>query len=183
MDKKILSDVFENMIQHGVVQTIELYRRICEAGGFNEFDDHESFYFSVIYPFEQFTDGMIRAEVSNNDDVVFILKNQQFIESHFQELIKTYEGFACCADKSRTIIEVLLRFFMTGNEIKFNLDGEYTFHLPKIVFRDHESIIQFYNALKGLFYGKNKRYIEVLSDIIKKNQASDGGFAGHGVIE
>ncbi|MDB4726133.1 hypothetical protein OAF54_01760 [bacterium] len=106
--------------------------------------------------------------MSDNDDVIFILSHSSFIESNFKNLFEKYEGSSCCADKSRTIVKSLIHHFVTGEPIRFNYDQEYTYHLPKGMFRVHSEIIGFYKALKALHYGKFDKYITELGSIMQQ---------------
>jgi hypothetical protein len=100
--------------------------------------------------------------------VVFIFSNYNFIEHHFVYWIKEVEGWQCSADKSRTIVKRLLAFYKEGTKIEFDYSGEYTFHLPKIIFTTHDSIIEFYKGLKDLKYGNPTNYLAALKSLIDK---------------
>ena len=140
----------------------KLYKKVIESSEIKGFDNYEEFYFAVIYPFEQMLDGFVRSEISDNGDAVFLMTNSQFVESHFEGIVKNKEGFSCCADKSRTIMKMLIKFYSTGEKIEFDYDAEYTFHLPKTVFKTHDQIIDFYKGVKDLFYGSSQKYLKSL---------------------
>lgn len=140
----------------------ELYKKIIESSELKNFDDYEEFYLSVLYPFENFIDGFVRSKYSDNSHVAFLMANSQFVQCHFEEVLKNKEGFGCSADKSRTIIKRLIKFYSTGVPIEFNYEAKETYHLPKSVFKTHDQIIEFYEGLKSLFYGKSEKYIRAL---------------------
>ena len=142
-----------------------LYKRIIESSEIKSFGDFEEYYFSVIYPFDNFLDSFVMSEISENDDVIFIMNHSQFIECHFKKIIVKKEGSSCCADKSRTIIRDLIEFFKNGKKIYFNYNGKYTFHLPTSVFTDHDKIVSFYDGLKDLYYGSPEKYLKALGDV------------------
>jgi len=139
-----------------------LYKKIIESSEISGFTGYEEFYFAIIYPFDNFIDGFVQSEISDNEDVIFLMRNSQFIENNFQELIVNKEGSACCADKSRTIIKRLIEFYITGEKIEFDYEAKYTYHLPKTIFKSHDHIVSFYKGLQGLFYGKNEKYLQSL---------------------
>lgn len=160
LDIKEFLEKFSDNIDN---RNMSLYRKIIEESGLEgKFNDYNSFYLSVIYPFENFVEAFIKSEVSNNPDVVFLLKESQFVERHFNKIIKEKEGYPCSSDKSRTIMHRLIKFYTDGTEISFNYDGVYTYHLPKEVFTTHDEIVGSYKALKQLYYGNNEWYLEYM---------------------
>ncbi len=171
-----LLDVFSNGIRE---EEKELYKRVINENGIKQFNRYDEFYLAVIYPFEQFLNGFIASEVSGNQDVIFLLTHSDFVERQFEQYIKVYEGSACHCDKSRTIISSLIEFYKTGKRIEFDYNGEYTFHLPKKVFKTHESIVEFYDGVKSLYYGSNAMYLTAIlnlqaSQIQETTNASTG---------
>lgn len=141
-----------------------LYQKIIEGSEIQSFNnnDYEEFHLSIIYPFNNFIDGFIRSEISDNHDVAFLMANSEFVEHHFEEWVRRKEGAPCSADKSRTIIRSLIKFYSKGKKIAFNYEAEYTYHLPKTVFKTHDQIVEFYEGLKSLFYGKPEKYLKAL---------------------
>ena len=143
----------------------ELYKSLITESGIGDARDWEELYFAAYYPFENLMEGFISSKFSSDPDAVFIIANSQFLERHFKAIITQQEGSPCSADKSSTIMDALIRFYTTGNKIEFDYSGEYTFQLPKKVFKTHEQIISFYKGLKGLFYGSHKHYLDALKEI------------------
>ena len=158
LDMKEFLEKFSDSIEN---ENIKIYKKIIEEGGLEgKFDNYESFYLSVIYPFNNFIDSFITAEISQNNDVKFLMRESRFVERHFKKIINKMEGSCCSADKSRTIMKRLIQFYTDGTVISFDYNGQYTYHLPKNVFTTHDEIIQFYRAIKLLFYGHTESYIE-----------------------
>ena len=143
--------------------SVELYRKIIGENGLCAVVDPEAFYFKMVYPFEQFLSGYIRVEITDRSELTFLLLHSQFVERLFLAEIKKREGWACSADKSATIINGLANFFRTGSEISWNYECEYTYNLPKTVFKKHESIIEYFNAIWQLYYGNSDKYLDWLS--------------------
>ena len=133
--------------------------------------DH--FYYRLLYPIEQAIEGVIRAAGVQDDAAIFILQNSSFIEAHFQRLFDQFEGMACCADKSRTVVRRLLRFYADGRRIEFDYAGEYTYHLPKTIFREHDEIIEFFEGLRRLFSGYSDMYLAALLKVTTKGAQSE----------
>jgi len=125
-----------------------------------------NFFYAVLYPWEKFIGGFLKYELKANGDVEFIFKHSQYIDRHFCNLFRDKEGGACCADKSRTIVNKLLEFYATGKKIEFDYEAEYTYHLPKNIFKNHDGIIEFYVGLKNLLYGSPQKYLEALRKVL-----------------
>lgn len=168
-DMKDFLEVMDGVIEK---EKIELFKKIIDSSEIKNYSNPREFFYAVLYQWDKFISGFLKSTLNANKDVVFIYKNSRYIDRHFQELFQKYEGSACSADKSRTIVNRLLKFYSTGSPIDFCYDGEYTYHLPKKIFKNHGQIISFYEGLKALLYGRPQKYIEVLSaiclDIIEK---------------
>lgn len=175
MNSESIKNFLEAFSESISKEEVELYKSLLDKGigGYNV-KNPEDFYYKVLYPFEQFVSGLISHEFSNDSDVNFILLNSDFIEQNFKEIVEKIEGMACCVDKSRTILKRLFNFYNSDKtkEIEFNYEAEYTYHLPKKVFTTHEDIINFYQALKFLYYGQSQKYLEEMlkiKSLIKDN--------------
>jgi hypothetical protein len=116
-------------------------------------------------PFEKILDGLIAREVSENFKARFLLLHSQYVLWQFRRVIEQLEGSACCADKAKTILRSLLRFFLTGEKIVFDRNQQYTFHLPESVFAEHAEIVRFFDALCTLYHGDPAPYVDMLSTL------------------
>jgi hypothetical protein len=166
MEKSRIKEVLNFMAGSIEQKEIELYGKLIDEKCFDKIEDVQDFYLGLIYPHEQFISGLIKSEISKNKDVVFILENSQFIEHNFRYWVEKIEGMACCADKTRTILKRLVEFYKNGTKIEFDYSDEYTFHLPKVIFKTHESIIEFYEGVKSLNFGNPTRYLNALKSLI-----------------
>jgi hypothetical protein len=160
MNKESLKEFMLSMSDSISEEKKQLFLRVIENSGIDNFNNPEEFYFAIIYPFENFTSGYLKSIFKSNEDVEFIFKNYCFIERHFCKIFEKFEGAAYCADKSRTIVGRILKFYETGQKIEFDYDSDYTYHLPKTIFKEHEHIILFYEGLKDLLYGSSDKYLE-----------------------
>ena len=145
-------------------RSVSSNERVAKAMASAKEGDHEQFYFSLLYPLDKVMDGLL-ADVTQSPEARFLLKNSRFVESHFQHLIEEREGAACSADKSRTIMRALLRFYLSGEEIRFNYGQEVTYHLPKTMFTTHDDIVGYFEGLYRLYYGRPAAYIGMLAKI------------------
>lgn len=128
--------------------------------------DHERYHYALPYPLQKLLRGLLNYAIPGKREAQFILEHQDFVSAHFRSVITGQEGMSCCADKTRTILRKLLRYYLAGEEIVFNRDAKYTFDLTEKVFTCHEDIVEFFNALQGLYYGNPKQYLAVLSKIL-----------------
>lgn len=132
--------------------------------------DYSKFHYYVVHQFDKKIDDILNEKVSKNKDVLFLMKHGKFVERHFTEIIRYVEGSACCVDKARTIVRELIKHYTNGNNIVFDYDADYIYHLPSMFFTEHKNIIAFYKAIKSLFNGYSDDYITILSNLkIKTN--------------
>ena len=173
MDKEILETNLKNVIL-GLTDGFsnknkQLYKDIFKASAVESIGDPESIYFNYIYPFENFIEGMISHEISDNSDLIYLMQNSHYIENHYREFIKKAEGFACCADKSRTIIKDLFYFYKDGKEVTRNWDQEFTFHYSKL-FDNHKLIIDFFESIQDLQYGNHDKFLPMIQSLYIKTK-------------
>lgn len=166
METSTLKEFLTNFDNSITDEAKALYKKVIENSDIKTFKDYDEFFFAVIYPFREFIRGFVRSEISDNVDVVFLMLNSQFVTRHFEALIERKEGWPCSADKSTTIMRALMNHFRTGEKIEFNYDGEYTYHLPKKIFASHDQIVNFYEGLKDLYYGRSEKYLKSLKDVL-----------------
>jgi len=159
----VLKNIDEDNAQ--AYQRLELDPAIQKAFAAAQFGNYDEFYFELQYPFEQVISGLL-TNVTKNHTAQHILKHSQFIEQHLNDLFERYEGATCCVDKARTMIKKTLAFHMHGTRIEFDYDQEFTYHLPKKIFTNHDDIIEFIGGLLDLYYGKPKRYLLALKGVI-----------------
>jgi hypothetical protein len=166
MKDEAINKVLTGML--GVIEQekIDLYKKLLDHSNRTEIESVEDFFFGLIYPHRQFLEGLISVEISPKDEVGFLLIHSDYVEHHFSEWIVKREGTACSADKSSTIIRALFEWLKTGKKIEWNYDQEYTYHLPKTIFKTHENIVMFYDGVKRLYYGKPQLYLECIKKLI-----------------
>lgn len=167
MNTEDIGAILLSLSESGLIDNKDLFETIKHIDGvvcavkYVEEMDYESLYYLFAYRLEQTIDGMVE-HVTPSYDAKLIFKHSHFIETHLSNLFEKREGSACCADKARTIIRSLLRFYMAGKKIEFDYGAEYTYHLPKTMLKDHDSIVMFVNALIDLYYGNPEHYLNSL---------------------
>jgi hypothetical protein len=129
------------------------------------------FYISLIYPLSKTIDGLLAHELPSSPEARFLFKHSQFVEAHYRRVIEEFEGSPCCADKSRTIMRSLASTLKSRDPISFDYDQQYTYHLPKVVFKTHGEIIEFFTALYRLYYGRPQPFIEAVNRIESRMRA------------
>lgn len=146
---------------------IKLFEKIVDGSEIKRFENPNEFFYAILYPWEKFISGYLKSTLKANRDVEFIFTHSQYIDRHFYNLFGKYEGSACSADKSRTIVNRLLEFYATGKRIEFDYESEYIFHLPKKIFKEHDLIVEFYEGLKNLLYGDPTKYLMALNKVFQ----------------
>lgn len=139
--------------------------------------DLDAFSALVCYPLDAAIEGLVDSVIPANANhrAAFFVINYDYFSHHFTKLITKYEGSACCADKSRTVLRGVLRYLVSGDRIVFNYDGEYTYHLPKKIFREHEQIMELFDALYFFYFGDSTKYISFMSKFLMSVGVDDVG--------
>lgn len=146
---------------------VTLFKELYKDRLLPDLKNPEDFYITAIYPHEMLIDGILSNKLTNNDDIKFIYEKYNFISNHFEKIIVKKEGRSCSADKSRTILNSLVKFFKNSEKINFDYTQKYTFHLPRKIFTDHKLIVDFYHSLKHLYYGNPEYYLPLIDRINK----------------
>lgn len=174
MSQPEIKGLFEALFAGIEKEQVEASKAIADLPAVQEALTHaengavERFHFGLMYPLDQHIEGLLRKVFPASREARFIFQNYKFVESHFKSVIERFEGGACCADKSRTIVNRLVRHFKSGEEVVFNYDGEYTYHLPKATFVNHAEVIAFYKALESLYYGSPNQYLLEMTSVIAR---------------
>jgi len=165
-NKDAVSDVLNGLLVAAKERQTSAYEELAESeilqnsGKCVENCDPEMFNFGLSPLIDVFK-GLISSK-AKNEKAEDLFLHCNFYERHFKAQIKKHEGWPCSADKSRTITKALANFFVKGEEIKFNYDQEYTYHLPTKIFTTHAEILEFFDALRNLRYGGSEKYLEAL---------------------
>lgn len=142
----------------------------AEAARTGEVDDFQHI---LLYPLEQLVDGLLETELPGNHRAQFLLKQSDFVECHFQSIIRQREGGACCADKSGWILEVLARHLLTGHAIDVDRSDPKAYWVPKTVFGSQEDILEFFDALCRLYAGQPEAYLKALAKVLAAPKAAE----------
>jgi len=157
--KELISGIFDSIEK----ENEELYLEVKDLlPKYIDMSDADNISLFILPIGEKIVKGYIRSNMAEYYDYksyLDILLNHRFYERHFLKLIEKNEGHACSADKSRTIMKTLLIYYKTGNDIVFNFEQEYTFHLPTTYFRDFANIKSFYLALNEFRYANPLLYM------------------------
>lgn len=179
-----IKTVLEALLKGGQAEGQLLYAQIYDeeiiqkARNAAQSGNPERFFFALGYQLQKVIDAVVEGEFPQNQNAQFLMANAHFIESHLDKIFTKFEGMACSHDKTKTVMKALLRFFTTEKRIEFNYDGEYTYHLPKKVLRDHDSIIAYFTGLHHLYYGNPDRYLVAMQGIIVQAAAHKAASVG-----
>lgn len=98
------------------------------------------------------------------DKFNFIYTNYDFLERHIRELCTLKEGPSCCADKSRYILKMFLKYSIDGEIPDFDPRLE-KYWIPN--FGDDEMWINYCNSLYRLYYGKTDTYFNAYNELLQ----------------
>lgn len=166
--KSVLDAMLKNISMEGMALYAEIYHEpmIVEARKHAQNLDPGSFHFSLCNPIQQMVDAVVEGEFPHNRNAQFLMAHSQFIEGHLDSIFTKFEGSACSHDKTRAVLAHLLMFFLQGKRVEFDYEQQYTFHLPKKVLKDHDSIIAMFEALHHFYYGSPERFLSAYQCLV-----------------
>ena len=94
----------------------------------------------------------------------FIYRHSDFLEHNIRQLCVIREGNSCCADKSRHILLMYLKYSITGEIPEFDEAIE-NYWTPN--FGDYQMWINFCDSLCRLYYGYTEEYINAYNALLK----------------
>ncbi|MBU2765812.1 hypothetical protein HAP94_06280 [Acidithiobacillus ferrivorans] len=150
--------LFTSLLDHPTLQEAQTFARDGQA---------ERFLYALPYPLERVVDGLLQTVLPGKREAQFILRQYRFLNVHFQKIIQRLEGFGCSGDKSRTILDRLLQYYLTGKEVVFDPGEQYTFGHPTVVFTTHREIVEFFEGLYALYYGNPEGYLKALKNTLE----------------
>lgn len=98
----------------------------------------------------------------------YLLTHWSFVSNHVRGLVEQYEGSACCADKTRTILKMLAHHLAHGSPYAFNREQKYTFHLPTKVLLTLDDALSFMEALAHMSQGQTGPYLRWMHRFIQE---------------
>lgn len=127
----------------------------------------------INYPMNTVIEGILRLGLENTHDdnkglAAFLFMQYTFVDNHLTYLYHQFEGVACCADKSRMVIRSAIQSLMTGDEIVFNHEQEFTFHLPEKIATDHDGVMALLKALYRLYHGRPNDYLKFMLETTRR---------------
>lgn len=134
--------------------------------------DWESFDCLYKSRFSKMTESLIEG----NSKYKWFFINAGRLERHLRHIFERFEGSACCADKARTLTDLILNYYKNEESGNCELDcnQKYTFHLPKKVLKDSDSIIEYAKGFYSLMVsGDFGLYIACLGKIAEQARSKD----------
>jgi hypothetical protein len=164
----VITAVLDNVDQDKVAlfASIQDHPMLQEAQAFARDGQPERFLYALPYPLERVVDGLLQTVLPGKREAQFIMWQYRFLNTHFQKIIQRREGFGCSGDKSRTILDRLLQYYLTGKEVAFDPGEQYTFGHPTTVFTAHREIVEFFEGLYALYYGNPELYLGALKNVM-----------------
>jgi len=145
----------------------EIFKGIIDSSGIKNFGEPKVFSLAITYSWNKFIKSFIKQEISQSKDIIFIYQNYSFIHRYLKDLFAKNEGGCCSADKSKKVINGLVEFFISGEEIKFDYTNKRAYNLPQKILTTHDEILFYYKGLESLYFGRPEVYIDNLKRILK----------------
>lgn len=174
--KAALSEVFNQITASGLQDRAELASIIKEnpyiASSIDDLHNYrfEKFHEAIVMKSEDILEGIVEHVFGDNYEIAFLIKQYDFLYHHLEKLFTKFEGHACCVDKTRTVLALLLLNKAKGTRIEFDYDGEWTYHLPKKIMTSHEEVIEFFDAMINLYYGRHEKYLALLLELSSRSK-------------
>lgn len=111
---------------------------------------------SRMKPFE----GLLASRLPSDDRTEFLFMNAAFVEMHLERMIQDVEGSYAYVDKARHVLRRAASASALGIRIDLGPDDPTSYWIPKKVFRTHEEIMNFVDALHELYYGHADAFVE-----------------------
>ncbi len=160
-----ITDIFSSILAQEKTKALELLGKyedephVQEAAEALRSLDYQKFGHSLLRHHRRIAETLVEKVLGENPRLAFLLIHQDFVSRHLRSLFVDIEGLSCCADKVRTVMRTLIRHYYKGSKIEFDYAGEYTYHLPQVVLRDHDSVVGYFESLYRLHYGDPKPYM------------------------
>lgn len=167
MNKEDIQSIFESLQTNHDAESVALYQSIIEAVEIDSFDEPRDFSL-ISSKWDSFVNGLLTVTIGDSEDLKFLYSQYDFVEGYFKKIFEMFEGAACSADKSRTVIQALTVHYQTGEVISFNYQQRYTYHLPEKILKTHEQIVRTYRAIRCLYYRNPFKFFRVLADLNKQ---------------
>ena len=166
-DKKniedILPDIFQSFSKNRKQKSIESFNKNNILNNITKEDignwDPEEFWYKIIYKQDNYNDWMLHELITKNEELIYIYKNFNNLQSSFSAMFNDFEGMSCSSDKGSTVLKNIIKYYQVWKWTDYDYNQEYTFNLPKKIFKEKEMSLDFYKALKNVMYGWHKTYL------------------------
>lgn len=162
---KNIGDVLAGIVRFAESRQVESYRRfpheiIEGADRAARAGEAEDFHRLAVRPLNDVLEGLLIAETPEaSPRLRFLLHHYDFVEKQVLALVTEMDGHAYSADRCRTILRALAGFLKDGRRIEFDYAQQYTYHLPRKALASHEEVLDFFDAIYELFYGRRDRFL------------------------
>jgi hypothetical protein len=165
----VTSDEEKRDALNGDILEIKAVQDIISASSL----DISDFRYNLIRPMDDLVDTILKKVAPNSPEARFLLKNSRYVDSQIRNVFQSLEGSACCADKTRTVMQALLAFYLKGKPISFNYSAQYIFQLPERVMKTQDEIVGFFEAVYFLHYGRPENFLKVMEDFGLSNHSRE----------
>ena len=166
---KMLTNFVESLEQENMEEVKKTFPDYLLLEYKNAFDTDKGMYSSFVKSKENgiLMNIMDKEDLSKRELKLFY-SYYDFIRNHIKTIVKMKEGSSCSSDKAGWVLINLEHYLKTGESIEPDYSQEYTYHLPKIVLNDTNTIYKFFKSLISLYYGNSKEYFLMYNQFIIK---------------
>lgn len=177
MNKDNLEESIKSLLNYMITEEsnksqkliMEVLKQIQESKV--DFSNPEDFHLFLIYKLENAIEEIAKhmhecpqSNIKDDYKPNFIFLHYDFLEHNIRELCTLREGSSCCADKSRSIIEIYLKYSLTGNIPEFNPDLE-QYWTPK--FGNYQEWMDLCDGIYELYFGKPEKYLRAYNVLLQ----------------
>ena len=177
IDEKTMKDVFDSILCSVEKESESLYgdkvNKLIDMHG-EKLLDVEMFDILIGYEYDNIVELCIKRLYADKDikqgmyKLIFLYKNYKFISYQLRELMIAKEGMACCADKTRWLVN-RFKNYIVNSEVPDMTIHKKCYWKPS--FGTGEEWMNFCDSLIDLYYGKPQAYLLSLNKLIKENDA------------
>lgn len=167
----------ETEINEGLKSAINLLVGAFDADKFGKFKDllpnepiditgsFNAFSYKFKRPYTKYLECLLQNAYPSTKlkyELKTLVMDYDFFKHNFEYWINIREGWACCADKSSYVLRQLINFLINDVEIKHDYENEKAFWIPKTIFKTHDEILGFFNALTSFRFGNPNLYLKYI---------------------
>jgi hypothetical protein len=164
--EKTINNIIDDIITGTEAETLKKYPDLIDT--LVKLGDPDDYDIGFLYDIKKCLRCALKfkyPEVKNINKLVFLYSNYCFVEHQILTFIEKTTGTSCSVDKARYVVRGLMKYFVTGEKISFEITDEKQYWIP--IFWNIDEWLFFYDAIVDLYYGKPNKYLIILQDFLE----------------